>query len=72
MVATKRKFYKSKFNQTQKESYPVQDVSGDPCKLFCIPCCKKLSSDHQDLKGLTVHCKKESYKANVESSKKHQ
>ena len=30
MTATKRKFYKSKFNQTWAESYPVQGVSGDP------------------------------------------
>ena len=50
--------------------YPVRGVSGDPCQFFCIPCCKKLSCDHQGLKDVTYHCKKESRKANVESSKK--
>ena len=47
--------------------YPVRGVSGDPCQFFCIPCCKKLSCDHQGLKDVTDHCKKESRKANVES-----
>ena len=32
------------------ESYLVGGVSGDPYKFFCIPCCKKLSCDHQGLK----------------------
>ena len=50
MAATKRKFYKNKFNQTWMESYLVGGVSGDPYKFFCIPCCKKLSCDHQGLK----------------------
>ena len=38
--------------------------------VFCIPCCKKLSCNHQGRKDVTDHCKKESHKANVESSKK--
>ena len=38
--------------------------------FFCIPCCKKLSCNHQGRKDVTDHCKKESHKANVESSKK--
>ena len=58
IAVTKRKFYKSKFNQTWMESYPVRGVSDDPYKLFCIPCCKKLSCDHQGLKDVTDHCKK--------------
>ena len=70
MTATKHKFYNSKFNQIWMESYPVQGVSTDPYKFFCIPCCKKLSCDHQGLKDVTDHCKKESHKANVEPSNK--
>ena len=70
MAATKHKFYKRKFNHTWMESYLVQGVSGDPYKFFCIPCCKKLSCDHEGLKDVTDHCKKESHKANAESSKK--
>ena len=38
--------------------------------FFCIPCCKKLSCDDQGLKDIKDHCKKESHKTNVESSKK--
>ena len=64
------KFYKSKFNQTWIKSYPVRAISGDPCKCFCNPCYNKRSYDHQELKDVTYHCKKESHKANVESSKK--
>ena len=73
MAATKHKFYKSKFNQTWVESYPVQGVSGDlffQVTFFCIPCCKKLSCNHQGRKDVTDHCKKQSHLANVESSKK--
>ena len=69
MAATKCKFYKSKFSSTWMESYPVRKVSGDPHKFYCMPCCKKMSCDHQGIKDVTDHCKKESHKANVEASK---
>eukprot|EP00795_Rhopilema_esculentum_P011061 gene11061-19920_t len=68
-MATKRKFYKSKFSQSWTEEYPVRAVSGDPYKFYCIPCGKKLSCDHQGVKDVSDHCKKDSHKANVESSK---
>ena len=69
-MATKRKFYKSKFSQSWTEEYPVRAVSGDPYKFYCIPCGKKLSCDHQGVKDVSDHCKKDSHKANVESSMK--
>ena len=65
----KRKFYKSKFNQIWCQEYPVRSVPGDPFKFYCIPCCKKLSCDHQGLKDVTDHCKKDTHKSNVESTK---
>ena len=67
-MATNRKFYKSKFSQSRTEEYPVRAVSGDPYKFYCIPCGKKLSCDHHGVKDVSDHCKKDSHKANVESS----
>ena len=69
MTSTKHKFYKSKFNQTWTETYPIPGVSGDPHKFYCIPCCKKLSCDHQGLRDVKDHCNKESHEANVNASK---
>ena len=69
MASTKRKFYKSKFNQTWTETYPIRGVSDDPHKFYCIPCCKKLSCDHQGLKDVKDHCHKETHRANVNASK---
>ena len=68
-TGTKRKFYQSKFNHAWTETYPIRGVSGDPYKFYCIPCCKKLSCDHQGLKDVTDHCKKETHKSNVAASK---
>ena len=68
-MATKRKFYKSKCSQSWTEEYPVRAVSGDPYNFYCIPCGKKLSCDHQGVTDVSDHCKKDSHKANVESSK---
>ena len=69
-AATELKFCKNKFNQTWIEYCPVRGVSNDPYKFFCVPCCKKLSCNHQVLNDVTDHSKKESLIANVESSKK--
>ena len=63
-TATKSKFYKSKFNQTCMESYPVGGVSGDPSAV-CIPCCKKLSCHHEGLKIVTDYSKMSLIKLNL-------
>ena len=70
MTATKCKFYKSKFNQRGWNLTPSGMFQVTLIRLFCIPCCKKLSCDNQGRKDIKDHCKKESHKANVGSSKK--
>ena len=65
----KRKFYRNRFNQSWTEDYPIQGVAGDPYKFHCVRCGKKLSCDHQGVKDVSDHCKKDSHKANFESSK---
>ena len=48
----------------------MKAVPGDIYKFYCIPCSKKLSCDHQGVKDVIDHCKKESHKNCVEASKK--
>ena len=66
----KRKKYRVEFNNNWTEEYPMKAVPGDIYKFYCIPCSKKLSCDHQGVKDVIDHCKKESHKNCVEASKK--
>ena len=64
-----RNHYQTKYNLVWAEDHPIRAVAGDPYKYYCIPCCKKLSCDHQGLHDVTNHCNTKTHKDEVKKSK---